>query len=67
MHLQHAGGCGYFPARLLLEHEATGRMHRVPGAPEFRLTAYLCSPAKVDSPSLALAVDTIRHVAGESS
>ena len=30
MHLQHAGGAGYFPARLLLEHEAAGQMHRVP-------------------------------------
>lgn len=66
MHLQHAGGCGYFPARLLLEHEAAGRLHRVPAAPEFRLTAYLCAPAKIDSPSLALAVETIRRVASES-
>jgi DNA-binding transcriptional LysR family regulator len=67
MHLHHAGGCGYFPARLLLEHETAGRMHRVPGAPEFRLTAYLCSPARIESPALALAVETIRRVANESA
>lgn len=65
LHLFNAGGCGYFPARLLLEHEAAGRIHRVPGAPEFRLTAYLCSPATTDSPVLDLAIDTIRRVADE--
>ena len=41
------GGTGYFPARMLREHELSGRLHRVPGAPEFRLPAYLCFPAKV--------------------
>lgn len=59
------GGSGYFPARLLVEYEAAGRMHRVPQAPEFRQPAYLCFPAKSDSEALALAVDTIRRVASE--
>lgn len=59
------GGSGYFPARLLVEHEAAGRVHRVPQAPEFRLPAYLCFPSKSDSESLALALDTIRRVASE--
>jgi DNA-binding transcriptional LysR family regulator len=59
------GGSGYFPARLLVEHEAAGRIHRVPQAPEFRQPAYLCFPAKSDSEALALAVDTIRRVASE--
>ena len=40
-----------------------GRVHRVAGAPEFRLPAYLCFPAKVDSEPLALALDTIRRIA----
>jgi DNA-binding transcriptional LysR family regulator len=61
------GGTGYFPARMLREHELSGRLHRVPGAPEFRLPAYLCFPAKVDSEPLALALDTIRRVAAESA
>ena len=60
------GGSGYFPARMLREHEAAGRLHRVPGAPEFRLPAYLCFPAQtVKSEPLALALDTIRRVAIE--
>lgn len=67
LHVFHAGGCGYFPARMLLEHEAAGRIHRVPDAPEFRLTAYLCYPAKSDSEALGLALDTIRRVATEAA
>lgn len=59
------GGSGYFPARLLVEHEAAGRVHRVPQAAEFRQPAYLCFPGKSDSEALALAVDTIRRVAAE--
>jgi DNA-binding transcriptional LysR family regulator len=61
------GGTGYFPARMLREHELSGRLHRVPDAPEFRLPAYLCFPAKVDSEPLALALDTIRRVAAEAA
>ncbi len=61
------GGAGYFPARMLREHELVGRLHRVAGAPEFRLPAYLCFPAKADSEPLALAVDTIRRVAADAA
>jgi len=62
------GGSGYFPARMLREHEAAGRLHRVPGAPEFRLPAYLCFPAQTEkSEPLALALDTIRRVAIEAA
>ena len=45
------GGSGYFPARMLREHEVAGRLHRVAGAPEFRLPAYLCFPAQVEPPN----------------
>jgi LysR family transcriptional regulator, flagellar master operon regulator len=62
-----SGGTGYFPLRMLREHEVAGRLHRVANAPEFRLPAYLCFPAKVDSQPLALAVDTIRRVAAEAA
>ena len=61
------GGTGYFPARMLREHELSGRLHRVPDAPEFRLPAYLCFPTKVDSEPLVLALDTIRRVAAEAA
>jgi len=64
--LKH-GGTGYFPVRMLREHELNGRVHRVAGAPEFRLPAYLCYPAKVDSGPLALALDTIRRIAVEAA
>jgi len=64
--LKH-GGTGYFPVRMLREHELNGRVHRVVGAPEFRLPAYLCYPAKVDSGPLALALDTIRRIAVEAA
>lgn len=57
------GGTGYFPARLIREEELRGKLHRAPGAPEFRLPAYLCFPAKTDSEVLTLAIDTIRRVA----
>ncbi len=61
------GGAGYFPARMLRAHELGGRLHRVPGAPEFRLSAYLCFPSKMDSATLALALDTIRRVAADAA
>jgi DNA-binding transcriptional LysR family regulator len=65
-HMLTCGGSGYFPARMLREHELAGRLHRVAGAPEFRLTAYLCFPA-ADSAPLALALDTIRRVAADAA
>jgi DNA-binding transcriptional LysR family regulator len=61
------GGSGYFPARLLVEEEAAGRVHRVPNAPEFRQPAYLCFPTESKSEVLELAVDTIRRVAIEAA
>ena len=61
------GGTGYFPARMLREHELAGRLHRVAHAPEFRLPCYLCFPTKVDSEPLSLALDTIRRVAAEAA
>ncbi len=61
------GGSGYFPARMLREHELAGRLHRVGGAPEFRLPAYLCFPTKTDSDAIALALDTIRRVAADAA
>ncbi|MGO8856288.1 MAG: LysR family transcriptional regulator [Steroidobacteraceae bacterium] len=58
---------GYFPARMLREQELAGRLHRVSGAPEFRLSAYLCFPSKTDSTALALALETIRRVAADAA
>jgi LysR family transcriptional regulator, flagellar master operon regulator len=62
-----SGGSGYFPLRLLREHELAGRLHLVADAPEFRLPAYLCYPTKTDSDALTLALDTIRRVAADAA
>jgi hypothetical protein len=60
------GGSGYFPSRMLHEHELAGQLHRVAAAPEFRLPAYLCFPSTTESESLSLALDTIRRVAADA-
>lgn len=60
------GGTGYFPARLVREHELSGTLHRVADTPDFRLQAYVCYPANVESPTLALAVETMRRVAADT-
>jgi DNA-binding transcriptional LysR family regulator len=62
-HILTHGGAGYFPERLIREYELAGRVHRVASAPEFRLPAYLCFPAKVESRAVSLALDLIRRVA----
>jgi LysR family transcriptional regulator, flagellar master operon regulator len=62
-----SGGSGYFPLRLLREHELAGRLHLVADAPEFRLPAYLCYPTRTNSDALALALDTIRRVAADAA
>lgn len=59
------GGTGYFPARLIREHELAGRLHRVPGAPDFRLQAYVCFPASAASPAVELAVESMKRVAAD--
>lgn len=67
-HILAAGGSGYFPVRMLGEHEIAGRLHRVAGAPEFRLPAYLCFPTEArDAEPVALAVDTLRRIAAEAA
>lgn len=66
-HILAQGGTGYFPVRMLREHLAAGRLYRVADAPEFRLTAYLCYSASAESEPLALALDSIRRVAGEAA
>lgn len=61
-HILASGGSGYFPLRLVQAHEASGMLHRVHGAPEFRLPVYLVYPARADSSALMRALDSIRHI-----
>jgi hypothetical protein len=60
------GGTGYFPRRLVRGHELSGRLHRVAGAPEFRLPAYLCFASGALAPHIELALETIRRIASEA-
>lgn len=60
-----SGGCGYFPLRLVRQHERVGRLHRVNGAPEFRLPAYVCFVSS-ESEAVKLAVETIHYIAQEA-
>jgi DNA-binding transcriptional LysR family regulator len=57
------GGSGYFPLRMVQEHERAERLYRVSSAPEFRLPAYVCFSAGERSNALELALTTIRDVA----
>jgi DNA-binding transcriptional LysR family regulator len=61
-----SGGTGYFPRRLVRGHELAGRLHRVEGAPEFRLPAYLCFASGPLAPHIELALETIRRIASEA-
>jgi DNA-binding transcriptional LysR family regulator len=66
-HLLAGGGCGYFPLRLVRSHEAAGRLHRVDGAPEFMLPAWLCFPSEGAASHVLLARTTIREMAEQEA
>jgi DNA-binding transcriptional LysR family regulator len=57
-----SGGSGYFPRRLVDSHLASGRLHLVPRAPDFRLPAYVVHPDEAP-PAVAMAVASIREIA----
>ena len=59
------GGSGYFPLRMVREHERAGRLYRVVSAPEFSLPAYLCYSSHANSESVELALQTIREMAAQ--
>jgi DNA-binding transcriptional LysR family regulator len=66
-HILACSGTGYFPLRLVRAHELAGRLHRVAGAPEFRLPVYLCFASGTMSSHLELALQTIRRTASEAA
>jgi DNA-binding transcriptional LysR family regulator len=63
-YLLEAGGSGYFRLSVVRDHLESGRLRRIPGAPEFLYPAYAVysdqSDLKVVTPALA----GLRHVAG---
>jgi len=66
-HLLASGGSGYFPLRLVREHEAAGRLRRVGDAPEFLLPAWLCFPTDAVGPHRERALVSLRQLAAEVS
>jgi len=59
------GGSAYLPLRMVRDELAAGRMHRIPGAPEFPLPAYMVYPLDREDPLLAQALKGLRQLAGE--
>ena len=58
------GGSGYFPIRLLRPHLASGRLHLVDGALDFRRPAFLVHPAAEEQAEwLRTALQGLRYVA----
>jgi DNA-binding transcriptional LysR family regulator len=65
-HILESGGSGFFPRRLIGAHLASGRLHVVPGAPDFRLPAYVVHPGEA-TPAVIMAVESIREIARAAS
>jgi len=57
------GGSGYFPLRLLRQYLKSGRLKRVPHAPQFTLPAYMVYPRDTQNPTLKHALDGLRDLA----
>jgi len=63
-YLLEAGGTGYFRQGVVRAHLRAGRLHRVPGAPEFLYPAYAVYAQGADAGVLAPALEGLRQVAG---
>lgn len=57
-----AGGSGYFRRRAVAPHIAAGRLHRVPGAPQFSYPVYAVLSAEADDAVLGPALAGLRSV-----
>lgn len=66
-YLLSAGGAGYFRLDVIRAHLESGRLHRVPGAPEFLYPAYAVYAANADAKIVNPAVAGLRHVASPAS
>jgi DNA-binding transcriptional LysR family regulator len=54
------GGSGYFRTRAAKPYLDTGRLHRIPNAPEFSFSIYALSSAHSDSPATQIARQGLR-------
>ncbi|WP_407280984.1 LysR family transcriptional regulator [Aromatoleum evansii] len=62
-YLLQAGGSGYFRLKAVQRHLKSGRLHRVPGAPEFPYPAYAVYSDSADPKIVTPALAGLRHVA----
>lgn len=62
-YLLEAGGSGYFRLGVVRQHLLNGRLHPVPGAPEFLYPAYAVYSDSADEKIVAPALAGLRHVA----
>jgi DNA-binding transcriptional LysR family regulator len=58
-----AGGSGYFRLAVVREHLESGRLRRVPGAPEFLYPAYAVFADGADAEAIGPALEGLRHAA----
>jgi DNA-binding transcriptional LysR family regulator len=59
------GGSCFLPARMAAPFIASGRLHRVPGSPEYIHPAYMVFPRESHSPELEQALSGLRELAEE--
>lgn len=57
----HNGGSCFLPLRMAEPMLADGRLHRVPGSPQYRQPVYVVYPRDSDHPVLATAVQGLRE------
>jgi DNA-binding transcriptional LysR family regulator len=58
------GGSCFLPARMAAPFVAAGRLHRVTGAPEYTLPAYMVFHRTTENPVLEQALEGMRELAG---
>lgn len=63
-YLLAAGGAGYFRQKVVRSHLESGRLFRIPGAPEFLYPAYAVYSHHADMDVLAPAIAGLKHAAG---
>jgi DNA-binding transcriptional LysR family regulator len=61
-YLLRAGGSGYFRLDVVRDHLGSGRLRRVPGAPEFPYPAYAVYAQGADAKIVTPALEGLRHV-----
>jgi DNA-binding transcriptional LysR family regulator len=61
-YILEAGGSGYFRVSAVRSHLAAGRLHRVPGAPDFSYPIYAVYSANADEELIGVALEGLHDV-----